>query len=173
VKKTVQKIEKGVRLVLTAFCGILLALMVLFTCYTVIMRYVFLNAPFWGDTLTMFSNIWMVLIALVLTVRDRSYIAMKMAYGLFPEWLGRSLELLWSTMICAFGAFLAWYGFDVAWNAPALIWELNNLSKTYPMMILPICGGLMFLAALVVIVEDVLHFIYGDRYRKMNQIEER
>ena len=45
---------------LTAFCVLMLFMMVVFTVYTVIMRYVFWNPPMWGDLVTVLSNIWFV-----------------------------------------------------------------------------------------------------------------
>ena len=48
--------------------------MVGFTVYTVVMRYVFLDPPVWGDLLTVLSNIWLVFIALALTVREKQHI---------------------------------------------------------------------------------------------------
>ncbi|MDA8031009.1 MAG: TRAP transporter small permease subunit, partial [Alphaproteobacteria bacterium] len=53
------------RRILSGFCMLLLLLMVVFTVYTVVMRYVFENPPVWGDLLTVLSNIWLVFIASV------------------------------------------------------------------------------------------------------------
>ena len=55
-----KSIDSAVKKVLTAFCAVLLLLMVAFTVYNVVMRYVFENPPVWGDLLTVLSNIWLV-----------------------------------------------------------------------------------------------------------------
>ena len=53
----VWRIDLLVRKTLTAFCAIFLFLMVVFAVYNVVMRYVFLDPPVWGDLLTVLSNI--------------------------------------------------------------------------------------------------------------------
>ena len=55
--KTAFLIDGAVKHIPTAFCAILLLLMVVFTVYSVVMRYVFENPPVWGDLLTVLSNI--------------------------------------------------------------------------------------------------------------------
>ncbi len=57
-------LDSWMRKFLAAFCILMLFLMVAFTDYTVVMRYVFENPPVWGDLLTVLSNIWMVFIVL-------------------------------------------------------------------------------------------------------------
>ena len=75
------------RKILTVFCMLMLFMMVAFTVYTVIMRYVFLNPPVWGDLLTVLSNIWFVFIALALTVREKEQIALNLIYTRLPTLL--------------------------------------------------------------------------------------
>ncbi len=136
--------------------------MVLFTCYTVIMRYVFLNPPFWGDTLTLFANIWLVMLALVLSVRDKSHIALEMIYEKLPPILVFYLRSVWTILIVIFGMLLVVYGYIAAITVTGAFWELGNLPMTYPMMILPISGALMMLAGIVVFWEDVMRFGRGE-----------
>jgi TRAP-type C4-dicarboxylate transport system permease small subunit len=156
------KLDSGIKHLITVVCILALIGMVYFTVYTVVMRYVFLDAPFWGDTLTMFFNIWMVLLALVITVRDRAHISMTMLYEFLPPIVGFSCEFLWTLIIAAFGVFLMIWGFDAAWNVPGLFWEFNYMPKKYPMMILPICGVLTVAAAVVVMLEDIARARRGD-----------
>ena len=54
--------------------------MVVFTVYTVVMRYVFHDPPFWGDTLSVFCNIWVTMLGYSLAVRDRQDIALRGFY---------------------------------------------------------------------------------------------
>ncbi len=53
-------------------------LMVVFTVYSVVMRYYFEDPPVWGDLLTVLSNIWLVFMPLALMVRDRNHIALDL-----------------------------------------------------------------------------------------------
>ncbi len=96
-------IDKLVHKVLTAFCGILLLLMVVFTVYSVVMRYYFENPPVWGDLLTVLSNIWLVFLALALTVRDRDHIALDLVYTRLPLRLAFAVQQFWSLVIFGLG----------------------------------------------------------------------
>ncbi len=137
-------------------CGALLGLMVLFTVYTVVMRYVFQNPPFWGDTVSMFCNIWVTMLAYSLAVRDREDIALRMIHSLLPPRASFLLDMLWTLMVFVFGLYLAWFGWVAAQDVPGMFWELGGLKKTYPMMIMPIAGVLVAAAAAGLLLNDVL-----------------
>jgi TRAP-type C4-dicarboxylate transport system permease small subunit len=133
----------------------LLALMVAFTIYTVVMRYVFKNPPFWGDTVSLFCNIWLVLIAYALAVRDREDIATEGIYGYLSPRAIAVLRFSWQALTLAFGLYLIWYGMDAALNVPGQFWELGGLPKTYPMLALPVCGVLVTYATAINVAEDI------------------
>ena len=150
----IHRIDRTLRALLLVVACALLTAMVLFTVYTIAMRYVFLSPPFWGDTLTMFANIWLVMIALALSVRDRSHIAMQALYTVLPARVSQSLEVIWTLAMLGIGVLLAWPGFEAAMNVPGAYWELNNLPKRVPMLILPLSGILVTLASLLVLAES-------------------
>jgi TRAP-type C4-dicarboxylate transport system permease small subunit len=160
---------------LTAFCMLMLLLMVFFTVYTVVMRYVFENPPVWGDLLTVLSNIWLVFIALALTVREKEHIALNLIYSRLPTVWGYAIQQLWTGIICLLGAVICYYGWEAAANMGGKYWEMwyiiwedggfvfkpNYMPKRYAMMILPLAGGLIFIGALVAIVEDTVRLKRG------------
>lgn len=154
-------IDLGIRKLLTAFCAVALFTMVAFTVYTVFMRYVFLDPPMWGDILTLFSNIWLVFIALTLTVREREHIALNFIYSWISPGLAFVMQQLWTLIILGLGVVIAIYGFEVAWTNPGKYWELGYLPKKYPMLILPLTGALVALGALVAFIEDCVHYRRG------------
>jgi TRAP-type C4-dicarboxylate transport system permease small subunit len=151
---TFERIDSALRATLTALCSILLAAMVLFTVYTIVARYGFRNPPFWGDTLTMFCNVWMVMLALVLSVRGREHISMTGIEALLGPTVSRALRQFWTLCIVAFGGFLVWYGSIAAWTNPTRFWEFGYMPKTYAMLIMPLAGALIVLAGIVVLAED-------------------
>ena len=155
-------IDRWLTRTVSAICGVLILLTVVFTCYTIVMRYVFLNPPFWGDTVALFANIWMVLLALGLSVRTRDQIAMQALYSRISPAFAFWLEILWTLMILAFAIFLIIVGGQAALRVPGQFWELGELPKSYPMMILPISGTLVALAAIAVLAEDWLRWRRGD-----------
>lgn len=167
-----QKFDTGLKGVLNTICSTFIVLMVFFTVWTVVMRYVFLNAPFWSDTLTMFFNVWMVFLALAITVRDRNHISMTMLYEILPPVVGFSCEFLWTLLICVFGIFIAVWGFEASWNVPGKYWEFGYMSKKWPMMIMPTVGVLMFVTALAVLIEDVIRLRKGQIQVHAHELED-
>lgn len=96
-------LDRFVKMTLTAFCAVLLLLMVVFTVYTVVMRYVFENPPVWGDLLTVLSNIWLVFFALALTVRDKDHIALDLIYSWLPLKVAFAIQQFWTVVIFFLG----------------------------------------------------------------------
>ena len=168
-------IDLWARKLLTAFCVLMLFMMVCFTVYTVVMRYVFENPPVWGDLLTVLSNIWFVFIALALTVREKEHIALNLIYSRLPTRFGFAIQQLWSAVICALGFVICVYGWEVVstmggkywemwyftWEDGGLVFKPNYMPKKYAMMILPIAGVLISLGALVAVIEDAVRFRRG------------
>lgn len=156
-----QLLDRGMRAAVTWLSCALLVLMVTFTVYTVVMRYLFKDAPFWGDTVSVFCNIWLVLIAYALTVRDREDIAMEGIYARLPRGVVSAFQYAWEAMRFAFGLYLVWFGVDAALHVPGQFWELGGLPKKVPMMALPLCGLLVAAASAAVLLEDA--FGWRDR----------
>ncbi|NKB64956.1 MAG: TRAP transporter small permease subunit [Gammaproteobacteria bacterium] len=164
-----------IRKLLAGFCMLMLLLMVMFTVYTVIMRYVFENPPVWGDLLTVLSNIWLVFFALVITVREKEHIALNLIYVHLPPSAGFVVQQLWTAIIFLLGIVICVYGLEVVskmggmywemwhftWEQGRLVFQPNYMPKKYAVMILPIAGVLVSLAALVAIIEDSVRFKQG------------
>ncbi|HMN80985.1 MAG TPA: TRAP transporter small permease [Burkholderiaceae bacterium] len=148
-------LDRGVRLAVMAFSCTLLVLMVLFTAYTVIMRYVFRDPPFWGDTVSLFCNIGLVFVAYSLAVRDREDIASEALHALLPPKGVTVLVLGWQVVTVLFGLFLAWFGLEAALTVPGQYWELGGLPKMVPMLALPVSGLLTAIAGTCSVVEEL------------------
>jgi len=155
-----------VRRLLTLFCALMLAMMVVFTVYTVFMRYVFESPPPWGDQMAVFSCIWLVLIALALTTREKEHIALDMLYSYLPLKWSFSVQQMWNLVICVLGGVILIYGYDTAMNNFGKYWELNYMPKRYPMMILPVSGGLVMLGAFLAFLEDLAAYRKGEFHVK-------
>ena len=151
-----ERINTRLATVVRFLCAVLLVLMVVFTVYTVVMRYVFQNPPFWGDTLSVFCNIWVTMLGYSLAVRDREDIALRGFYKLIPPRAGFLLDMAWTAMVFGFGLYLAWFGWVAAKNVPGMFWELGGLKKMYPMLVMPIAGVLVAMAASSLILDDIL-----------------
>ena len=156
-----ESVDRILRRAITTLCMMLLVLMVLFSCYTVVMRSIFDDPPFWGDTVTMVANVWLVLLALALSIRERQSIAMQMIYDYIPQRAVLSLEILWNVLFSLLALLLIVNGYQVAERIPGAYWELGNLPKGYLLAILPISGILALLAAVRVLAGDIWRWRTG------------
>lgn len=173
--KAAKFIDAAVKKLLTAFCAILLLLMVAFTVYSVVMRYVFENPPVWGDLLTVLSNIWLVFLALALTVRDKDHIALDMIYTWLPLKAAFAIQQFWTLVIFGLGLVMIVYGIEAvttmggkywemwyfAWEDGQLVFKPNYMPKKYAIAIVPISGVLVCVAAIASVLEDSLRLKEG------------
>ena len=86
--------------------------MVVFAVYNVVMRYVFEDPPVWGDLLTVLSNIWLVFLALALTVRDKDHIALDLIYSWLPVKAAFLIQQFWALVIFCLGIVMIIYGME-------------------------------------------------------------
>lgn len=171
----VKFIDGAVKKMLTAFCAILLLLMVVFAVYNVVMRYVFENPPVWGDLLTVLSNIWLVFFALALTVRDKDHIALDSIYSRLPLMWAFLIQQFWTVVIFCLGLVMIIYGLEAvatmggkywemwyfAWEDGSFVFKPNYMPKKYAISIVPISGFLVSIAALASVCEDSARFKAG------------
>ncbi len=169
-------LDNAIKKTLTAFCAILLLMMVAFTVYTVIMRYVFLNPPIWGDLLTVLSNIWLVFFALALTVRDKDHIALDMIYNWLPQKVAFLVQQFWTAVIFCLGLVMIIWGLEAvstmggkywemwyfAWEDGGIVFKPNYMPKKYAIAIVPISGLLVCVAAIASIIEDSMRLKAGN-----------
>ena len=140
------------------------------------MRYVFLSPPVWGDLMTVLSNIWLVFIALALTVREKEHIALNLLYSRLPNSVGFIVQQTWTTIIFVLGIIICVFGYESAetnnfakywemwyftWENNGLVFKPNYMPKSYPMMILPLAGALIAFSAIIALIEDYIKFRKG------------
>ena len=136
-------------------CNALLLAMTLIVIYSVVLRYVFGNPPFWSDVLSTLANVALVLLGLSIAIRRRDHIAMQALYEKVSPRFATALDLLWNLLVLAFAVIFTVYGADVAMKVPGFYWELNMLPEKVPMTIVPVAGALLIIASLGVLVKDV------------------
>ena len=173
--KAVILIDSLFQKILTVFCALLLLMMVAFTVYSVVMRYVFEDPPVWGDLLSVLSNIWLVFFALALTVRDKDHIALDLIYSFLPLKATFAIRQLWTLIICGLGVVMIVYGMQAvatmggkywemwyfAWEDGEFVFKPNYMPKKYAIFIVPISGVLVCFASLASIVEDTFRLRAG------------
>ena len=161
--------DRFIHRALELVCSLFLALMVGFTIYTVLMRYVFENPPVWGDLLTVLSNIWLMFIALSLTARDNEHIALNLIYEKLPNRVALCIRQLWKLMIILVGVILIIYGVELVEGMRGKYWEMwhfeftaqgiefkeNYMPKKYAVTILPLAGFLTTFGAAICFLKKV------------------
>jgi len=166
--KIIKWIDVLVKKTLTGFCATFLLLMVVFAVYNVVMRYVFENPPVWGDLLTVLSNIWLVFLALALTVRDKDHIALDLIYSWLPLKVAFVVQQFWTLVIFCLGIVMIIYGMEAVstmggkywemwhfgWESGQFVFKPNYMPKKYAIAIVPISGFLVCVAAIASIIED-------------------
>ena len=140
------------------------------------MRYVFWSPPVWGDLMTVLSNIWLVFIALALTVREKEHIALNLLYSRLPNTVGFIVQQTWTTIIFVLGIIICVFGYESAetnkfakywemwyftWENNGIVFKPNYMPKSYPMMILPLAGALITFSAIIALIEDYIKFRKG------------
>jgi len=182
--KFISLIDLAVKKTLTAFCAIFLLLMVVFAVYNVVMRYVFENPPVWGDLLTVLSNIWLVFLALALTVRDNDHIALNLIYSWLPLKAAFLIQQFWKLVIFCLGIVMIVYGIEAVNTMGGKYWEMwhfarenghfvfkpNYMPKKYAIAIVPISGVLVCVAAIASIIEDSYKYRTGT-YRQSSEVD--
>ncbi|WP_120495471.1 TRAP transporter small permease [Kiloniella sp. EL199] len=167
--------DVAVSKILTALCSVLLLLMVIFTVYSIVMRYVFENPPVWGDLLTVLSNIWLVFFALTLTVRNKDHIALDLIYSLLPLNVAFAIQQFWTLVIGGLGVIMIIYGMEAVetmggkywemwyftWENGTIVFKENYMPKKYAIAIVPISGFLICIAALISVLEDIFRLKAG------------
>jgi len=148
------------------------------------MRYVFENPPVWGDLLTVLSNIWLVFIALALTVRDRDHIALDLIYSWLPVKSAFLVQQFWTLVIFCLGIVMIIYGIEAVNSMGGKYWEMwhfewedgwfafkpNYMPKKYAIAIVPISGFLVCVGAVASIIEDSIKLKSGT-YSQANNVD--
>lgn len=158
MKRLVGQIDETIALLTDILARLLLIMLTTVVLYAVVMRYIFQNPPFWSDIVVQFGNVGMVFLGLSIAVRSRDLIAMQALYEKIAPRFALLLDALWNLVILAFSIIFTWYGFVAARTVPGFYWELGNLPQSYPMMIVPISGALVFLASVRILIEDIMKY---------------
>ena len=128
----------------------------------------FENPPVWGDLLTVLSNIWLVFLALALTVRDKDHIALNLIYSWLPLKAAFLIQQFWTLVIFCLGIVMIVYGLEAvdtmggkywemwhfAWEDGQFVFKPNYMPKKYAIAIVPLSGFLVCVAAIASIIED-------------------
>ncbi|MDP7666632.1 MAG: TRAP transporter small permease [Rhodospirillales bacterium] len=139
------KVNDLVYKVLTVFCAVFLAAMLVTVFYQVLGRFVLQASTPWAEETAVFSFIWMVLFGSALGVRDHSHLVAD----LLPESMGPFIDKLIPTITYAvtFTLALAFviYGGEYALLGRTRVSETMGFRMIFVYVSLPISGVAMIL----------------------------
>jgi TRAP-type C4-dicarboxylate transport system permease small subunit len=153
-----KRIDRTIEKMTEHLCNLVLVALTLIVLYAVLMRYVFIDPPFWSDVLSTLSNVAMVLLGLSVTIRRRDHIAMQAFYEMLSPIFALLLDGLWNVLVLVFGLLLTIYGIEAVIKVPGFYWELGMLPEKVPMTIVPLSGLLVVIASVGVLIQDVRKF---------------
>lgn len=139
-------------------CNAVLLAMTLIVLYSVVLRYIFEDPPFWSDVLTTLGNVALVLLGLSVAIRRRDHIAMQALYEKISPKFALILDGFWNVLVLIFAAIFTVFGAEAAWKVPGFYWELNMMPEKVPMTIVPISGMLLIAASLGVLFQDIRRY---------------
>lgn len=126
-----------------------LALMAFFTCYQVVMRFIFNQPSTWSEVLVRSIMIWTVYLASAAAFREGAVIAAEVLVRSVPTWMGKALQIFAGVMALAFLGILVWTGIDMVERTSMQRLAGLEIRISWVYLALPIGGALAMLAVLV------------------------
>ena len=144
---------RGVERVLTtAALGVAmvgLALMAFFTCYQVVMRFIFDQPSTWSEVLVRSVMIWTVYLAAAAGFREGAVIAAEILVRSIPRGLGKALQIFAGLASIVFLVVLVWTGMEMVGRTSTQRLAGLGIPISWVYLALPIGGALATLAVLV------------------------
>lgn len=139
------------------FAVVTLAVMWLAMCYCVLMRYVFHNAPVWGDELCRFCLVWLTFYGGAVALRRRSLAKMDLLTNALPDkiakWATVFVECLSLALLVAFAV----WSFQLTFKPSVMMQRTPAMNAPLTMIYscMPIGLTMMAIQQFVLIVLDI------------------
>lgn len=126
-----------------------LALMAFFTCYQVVMRFIFDQPSTWSEVLVRSVMIWTVYLAAAAAFREGAVIAAEILVRSIPRGMGKALQILAGVASLVFLVILVWTGIDMVGRTSVQRLAGLGIPISWIYLALPIGGALATLAVMV------------------------
>ncbi len=126
-----------------------LALMSFFTCYQVVMRFIFDQPSTWSEVLVRSIMIWTVYLGAAAGFREGAVIAAEFLVRSVPRWLGKALQIFAGLLSLVFLVILVWTGIDMVGRTSSQVLAGLGIPISWVYLALPIGGALATFAVLV------------------------
>lgn len=144
-----QTIMNGIRK-LTEWAVIsLFATIVVVVFYQVFSRYLFHNPPSWSEEVARFCQVWMIMLASPMCIREGCHLAVDYLSGAFSPWINNFIQFVINVLILFYIPFIAFFGYKLTLigqfqTSPAL-----QLNMFFIYLIFPLSGTLMLIESAI------------------------
>lgn len=147
--RAVRAVERALTTAALGVAMVGLALMAFFTCYQVVMRFVFDDPSTWSEVLVRSVMIWTVYLAAAASFREGAVIAAEILVRSIPRGLGKALQVFAGLASLVFLVILVWTGMDMVERTSTQRLAGLGIPIAWVYLALPIGGALAALAVLV------------------------
>ena len=169
MKKLVLKAASALDSISSWMATFATGVMWLVMCYAVIMRYVFHDAPVWGDELCRFCLVWLTFYGGAVALRGRSLANMTLLVDCFPpkvrKWINIFVEILGVALLAAFTI----WSLKLTLSKSVMIQKSPAMHLPLPIVYscMPISLALMTFQQILLVLED----IYTPAEEKKTEVE--
>jgi C4-dicarboxylate transporter, DctQ subunit len=120
--------------------------------WEVVARYVFTAPTIWAEELSRLFLVWGTLAGAAALIHRRDHIRITILTDVLPQAARTALEVFSLLVIAGFGAAVAIYGFDIAWDSFSrgrTTGSMFNIELAWSQFAIPIGGILLALQSLV------------------------
>ncbi len=127
------------------FCMLVFIIGIVITLYAVIMRYVFLRAPSWGNELARFFLIWSILVAAAPAVSEGVHLRINIFVTKFWPKGKRIVSIIAGLLFAMFSLLLIVVGYNLTMHVKGQLSAATEISMGWPYSAIPVTGVLMFI----------------------------
>ena len=143
-------ILKPVRKVLFVVVASMFGLLVIVAFSQVILRFVFNKPPSWTEELARYLQVWFVLLASSICIKDGSHLMVDYLVHYLPDLFKRILKQFVILLIMVFVTVLVIYGTKMLLLARSQTSPALHLPMSVVYLVFPVAGTLMWLESLLV-----------------------
>jgi TRAP-type C4-dicarboxylate transport system permease small subunit len=147
--RAVRGVERALTAAALAVAMVGLALMSFFTCYQVVMRFIFDQPSTWSEVLVRSVMIWTVYLASAAAFREGAVIAAEILVRSVPRTFGKALQIFAGIASIVFLAVLVWTGIEMVGRTSSQRLAGLGIPISWVYLALPIGGALAMLAVVV------------------------
>ncbi len=138
IVKKIDSIEKAFHQVISKICIVAIFIMTCIVFYSVIMRYIFKSAPFWGEEISRYILVWVSLLGASLAFSNREHAAVEYFTNKMSEKTQKMVTRFTDILSLIFFAYVIKYGIISAISGFRMVSPATGIKMFYPFLGIPI-----------------------------------